>query len=68
MEEEKPKVKLIYKKSLMVELVRKNHNLLYSMRNKDNPKYQVFAFEATKELSRDLAKLTGHEHDEDMRK
>lgn len=67
MEEEKVPVKLVYKKKLMVELVRLDHNLLYSMRNKNNHRFQVFAFEATEEINRDLAMLTGHEHDEDIR-
>lgn len=65
--EEKQEVKLIYKKRLMVELVRLDYNLLYSMRNRDNPKYQVFAFEATKELELDLARIPENEYDSQLR-
>ncbi|MDW0118733.1 hypothetical protein QTL97_17555 [Sporosarcina thermotolerans] len=57
------KVKVIYKKSLFVELVKLGHNFLYSTKNKNNPNYQCFMFEATKELDRDLATITGHEYD-----
>lgn len=63
MEEKKP-VKLVYKYSLMVELVRKDNNFLYSMRNRENKQYQVYAFEDTPKLRQDLAELTGHKYDE----
>jgi len=61
--EEKLPVKIIYKKSLMVELVLRNHNLLYTTRNRNNPKYQCYMFEATSELDQDLAEITGHTYD-----
>ena len=61
MEENVP-VKVIYKKQIMVELVRKNHNLLYTTRNRNNRKYQCYMFELTPELEKDLAELTGHEY------
>ena len=61
---EKLPVKVIYKKSLMVELVRRNHNLLYTTKSKLNNKYQAFMFEATPELDKDLAEITGHEYKE----
>jgi len=60
--EEKLPVKLIYKKSLMVELVRKDNNFLYSTRNRENKRYQVYAFEDTPKLRRDIAELNGQEY------
>ena len=59
---EKLPVKIIYKKSLMVELVRRDHNLLYSTKNRNNPKYQCFMFESTPELDRDLAEISGNKY------
>jgi hypothetical protein len=63
---EKQKVKMIYKRSLFVELVRLNNNFLYSARNRENKKYQIFAFEQTEKLDRDLAMLTDHEYISDL--
>lgn len=60
--EDKLPVKVIYKRSLFVELVRRNHNFLYTTRNRTNPKYQCFMFEATPELDKDLAEISGHEY------
>lgn len=62
---EKSPVKIIYKKRLMVELVRRDHNLLYSTKNKNNLKYQCFMFESTPELDKDLAELSGKDYVED---
>lgn len=66
MMEEKLPVKLIYKKSLFVELVRLDNNFLYSTRNRDNEKWQVYAFEDTEKLRKDIAELTGHTYDENL--
>lgn len=60
--EEKPQVKIIYKKSLMQKLVMLGHDLLYTTRNKHNRKFQCFMFTWSPELERDLAELTGHEY------
>ncbi|AIW86683.1 hypothetical protein bwei_4077 [Bacillus mycoides] len=56
--EEKPKLKNIYKKSLAMDLVRAGHDLHHTMRNRENNKYQVFVFEDTPKLIKDLLKLT----------
>ena len=56
--EEKPKLKNIYKKSLAMDLVRKGHDIEHTMRNRENPKYQVFVFKDTPQLIRDLLELT----------
>ncbi|WP_275645947.1 hypothetical protein [Cytobacillus sp. S13-E01] len=53
-------VKVVYKKSLFVELVKRNHNFLYSTRNRENEKYQCYMFELTEELERDIAELNGY--------
>lgn len=61
MKEDKPLIN-IYKKTIAMELVRMGHDLEHTMRNRKNPKYQVFALHDTPELRKDLAKLTGHEY------
>ncbi len=60
--EDYPKVKVIYKKSVFVELVRLNHNFLYSTRNRDNRNFQCYMFQLTEELERDLAMLSDRKH------
>lgn len=55
-------LKNIYKKSLAIELIKRGHDLHHSMRNRDNPKYQVWVFEHTEQLSRDLALLSDKEY------
>lgn len=52
----------VYKKSLMVELVRLGHNLQHTERNRDNTRFQIYFFEDSEQLERDIAKLTGHEY------
>lgn len=56
--EENTGLKNIYKKSLAMELVRRGHDLEHTMRNRNNPKYQVFVFKDTPEFIRDLLDLT----------
>lgn len=51
---EKPKLKNFYKKTLAIELIKMGHDLHHTMRNRNNPKYQVFVFEETPELIRDM--------------
>ncbi|QDZ83527.1 hypothetical protein [Priestia megaterium] len=68
MSEEKKPVKVIYKKSLAMDLIRRGHTFLYTTRNRNNPKYQCFMFEATAELDKDLAKLSHKEYDGTMYK
>lgn len=51
-------MKNIYKKSLAIQLIKLGHNLSHTMRNKYNPKYQVFVFNETPELIEDLLRLT----------
>jgi len=62
----KTPIKVIYKKQMAMDLIRAGHNLLYSTRNRNNPKYQCFMFEATEELDKDLAKLSHRQYDETM--
>ena len=54
--------KNIYKKSVAMELIKRDNNFLHSMRNRDNSNYQVWVFEDTKKLRKDLAELTDHEY------
>ncbi|KKC56434.1 hypothetical protein OA45_00070 [Bacillus sp. UMTAT18] len=51
---EKPKLKNFYKKSLAIELIKCGHSLHHTMRNRSNSKYQVYVFEETPELIRDM--------------
>ncbi|ENJ6135019.1 hypothetical protein AB1Z82_001114 [Bacillus cereus] len=51
---EKPKLKNFYKKSLVIELIKMGHSLHHTMRNRNNPKYQVYVMEETPELIRDM--------------
>lgn len=62
---EEKQVKVIYKKSLFQELVKRGHNFLYSSKNRSDPRWQVYMFELTEELERDIAKITGYEYVED---
>ncbi|WP_224930554.1 hypothetical protein [Bacillus safensis] len=56
-------LKNVYKRSLAMDLVQMGHDLHHSIGNLENPKYQVFCFEHTKELDRDIALLTGHDYE-----
>ncbi|WP_458106280.1 hypothetical protein [Bacillus sp. PK5-004] len=60
--EEKLPVKLIYKKTLFVELVRLDNNFLYSTRNRNNERWQVYAFQDTPKLRQDIAELNGQSY------
>ncbi|WP_144491948.1 MULTISPECIES: hypothetical protein [Bacillus cereus group] len=51
---EKPKLKNFYKKSLAIELIKMGHDLHHTMRNRNNPKYQVYVLVETPELIRDM--------------
>ncbi|MEB9610026.1 hypothetical protein P4J23_08190 [Bacillus cereus] len=51
---EKPKLKNIYKRTLAIELIKMNHMLHHTMRNRSNEKYQIYVFVETPELIRDM--------------
>jgi hypothetical protein len=53
------RLKNIYKKSIFVELVKLGNDFHHSMRNKYNPKYQVYVMVDTPKLRRDMAELSG---------
>lgn len=50
----KSKLKNIYKKSLAMDFVRAGHDLHHTMRNRSNPKYQIYVLVETTEMIRDL--------------
>lgn len=50
-------LKNIYKKSLAINLIRMGHDLHHTMRNKDNPKYQVYVMVETPEMINDLLRI-----------
>ena len=60
--EDKPKVHLVYKKSLFVQLCQLNQNFLYSKINKKDPRFQIYFFEWTEALELDIAMLNNQEY------
>lgn len=56
-EKEKPKLKNIYKRTLAIELIKMNHMLHHTMRNRSNEKYQIYVFVETPELIRDMLEI-----------
>lgn len=54
-------IKNIYKKTLAMELIKKGHNFQFSKRNPKNRKYQIYAFEATEQLIRDMVEVNNNE-------
>lgn len=59
MEEKKAGLKLIYKKTLAMELVRCGHDLEYTARNWNNDRYQIYFFRDCAELRKDIARING---------
>ncbi len=57
--------KNIYKKSLAMELVRCGHDIHHTFRNRQNPKWQIFVFNDSEELRRDMASLNNQEYTEE---
>ena len=53
--------KNIYKKSLAIELIKRGHDFSHSMRNRNNPKYQVYVFKTTEQLIKDMVEVTKNE-------
>ncbi|WP_088291970.1 hypothetical protein [Bacillus mycoides] len=51
---EKQPLKNIYKRTLAIELIKMNHMLHHTMRNRSNEKYQIYVFVETPELIRDM--------------
>ncbi len=60
------KLKNIYKKQLFLDLVKLGHDFHHSMRNRKNPKYQVYVMVDTPKLRRDMVLLSGHTYIEDF--
>ena len=60
-------MELVYKKTLAIDLIKLGHDLEYTARNRNNPKYQVYFFKHTKQLDKDIAMLTGKEYIPDER-
>jgi len=61
MEETQEPKKNIYKKSLAMALIRKGHDICHTMRNRENPSYQIFVFLDSPKLIEDLLELTAGE-------
>ncbi|MED1625964.1 hypothetical protein [Bacillus mycoides] len=45
-----------------MELIRAGHDLEYTTRNRENAKYQVYFFNDSAKLRKDMAMLTGREY------
>ncbi|HDR7395831.1 TPA: hypothetical protein QCX23_003107 [Bacillus toyonensis] len=63
-------IKMIYKKTLAMDLIKAGHDLEYSTRNRKNRKYQCYAFEDSVELRKSIAQInnqeyTGHSTDDE---
>ncbi|WP_045518106.1 hypothetical protein [Neobacillus niacini] len=50
-------LKLIYKYSMAMDLIRMGNDLEYTARNRENPKYQVYFFTHDEKLNSDIALL-----------
>lgn len=61
-----PKARIVYQKWIFERLVMLDHNFLFSRINRDNPEKQIYYFEATEELERDIVKIrkAGKNHDQ----
>ncbi|GIX59820.1 hypothetical protein BPADB04_48500 [Bacillus paranthracis] len=55
-------IKMIYKKTLAMDLIRDGHNLEYTTRNRKNRKYQCYAFEDSVELRKSIAKINNQRY------
>ncbi|HDR7529727.1 TPA: hypothetical protein QCX69_000807 [Bacillus anthracis] len=63
-------IKMIYKKTLAMDLIKAGHDLEYTTRNRKNKKYQCYAFEDSVELRKSIAQInnqeyTGHSTDDE---
>ncbi|MED1565342.1 hypothetical protein [Bacillus paramycoides] len=52
----------MYKRAFAMELIRAGHDLEYTTRNRENAKYQVYFFNDSAKLRKDMAMLTGREY------
>ncbi len=57
MQKKKQPLKNIYKRSLAFELIKMNHMLHHTMRNRKDERFQVYAFVETPELIRDMIEI-----------
>jgi hypothetical protein len=67
MKEDKKGLKLIYKKSLAMELVREGFDIEYTSRNRNDERWQVYFFEDSEELRKSICKINGVEYIEGKR-
>lgn len=57
MKKKKQPLKNIYKRTLAIELIKMNHMLHHTMRNRKDDRFQVFVFVETPELIRDMMEI-----------
>ncbi|MFB5560276.1 hypothetical protein [Bacillus cereus] len=55
-------IKMIYKKTLAMDLIKAGHDLEYTTRDRNNKKYQVFAFEDSMELKKSIAQINNQRY------
>ncbi|MFJ8415025.1 hypothetical protein [Bacillus paramycoides] len=55
-------IKMIYKKTLAMDLIKAGHDLEYTTRNRMNRKYQCYAFEDSPELRKSIARINNQRY------
>ncbi|HDR7585526.1 hypothetical protein BW899_06660 [Bacillus mycoides] len=55
-------IKMIYKKTLAMDLIKAGFDLEYTTRNRKNRKYQVFAFSDSPELRKSIARINNQSY------
>lgn len=55
-------IKMIYKKTLAMDLIKAGHDLEYTTRNRKNKKYQCYAFEDSVELRKSIAQINNQRY------
>ncbi|MFB5574705.1 hypothetical protein [Bacillus cereus] len=55
-------IKMIYKKTLAMELIKAGHDLEYTTRNRKNRKFQCYAFNDSAELRKSIARINNQRY------
>ncbi|PET04394.1 hypothetical protein CN505_15885 [Bacillus cereus] len=55
-------IKMIYKKTLAMDLIKAGHDLEYTTRNRKNKKYQCYAFNDSPELQKSIARINNQSY------
>ncbi|UDV85124.1 hypothetical protein [Bacillus cereus] len=55
-------IKMIYKKTLAMDLIKAGHDLEYTTRNQKNKTYQCYAFEDSVDLRKSIAQINNQRY------